>query len=201
MQYKKFITLALSALLLLGSSKTWAQSVGLTIGVGSYAAKQENSSGNAIPTEGSLYKTVGLHTEFSLGKGLIPLTFLVDQFEARMDANAVQSVTAKANTVKVGTGYTLLFADAQSKKQPFLGAGIDAEVYNNASFHYTNEQNGRLLWKNNVYLNACAGVRFSQGDVHFDVFAKYAFGTRNRIQSGRYTDQTFTIGTRMLINP
>jgi hypothetical protein len=201
MQYKKFITLALSALLLLGSSKTWAQSVGLTLGVGSYAAKQENSSGNAIPTEGSLYKTVGLHTEFSLGKGLIPLTFSVDQFEARMDANAVQSVTAKANTVKVGTGYTLLFADNQSKKQPFLGVGIDAEVYNNATFRYTDEQQGNLLWHNNAYANALAGVRFSKGDVRFDVFAKYAVGLANRIDNGTYTDQTFTIGTRMLINP
>jgi len=201
MNHKKIITLALSAIALLGVQSAQAQSVGLTLGAGSYAAKQENSSGTAMATDGSFYKMAAFHTEFPLGKGLLPLSISLDQFEACKDANAVQSVTAKANTVKVGTGYTLLFADAQSKKQPFLGAGIDAEVYNNASFHYTNEQNGRLLWKNNVYLNACAGVRFSQGDVHFDVFAKYAFGTRNRIQSGSYTDQTFTIGTRMLINP
>lgn len=201
MDHKKIITLALSAIALFGAQRLEAQSVGLSLNLGTYAAKQENSSGIAVDTKGSLYQSAALHTEFPLGKGVLPLSFGVDQFSSRMDANAVQSVTADANTIKIGTGYTRLFADPQSKKQPFLGLGIDAEVFNHAKFRYTDEQQGNLLWKNNVYINACAGVRFSRGDVHFDVFAKYAIGTRNRISQGVYTDQTFTIGTRMLIQP
>ena len=201
MNHKTSITLALSAIALLWVQSARAQSVGISLSTGSYSAKQENSLGNAVPTQGSLYQSAALCTEWSLGKGVLPVSLSIDQFQASMDANAVQSVVAKANTVKLGTGYTLRFADEQSKKQPFVGVGLDAEVFNRASYRYTDEQQGNLDWKNNVYFSAIAGVRFSRADVHFDVFAKYAAGTRNRISSGSYTDQTFTIGTRLLIQP